>query len=104
LNEADEFLYIVKVIIISDDSTSVIDNTSFFVAFKAIQEFCFPVSFYEYGESIWLDLGKHSFSALGITFKTVPDLLFDRAFSVFTNRGARAVAGIASMAMLVFTA
>ena len=67
LNETNECFNIIKVIVISNNSLTMIDNTILFIFFKTVQKGFNPIPFGKHRESIGLDFCKHTFFTVGFT-------------------------------------
>ena len=60
----NQFLNIIKVIIVAINSHAVIDNTLLFISFKAIKKSILSISFGKQRKPVWLDFLQQSISAI----------------------------------------
>ena len=67
LNETNECFNIIKVIVISNNSLTMIDNTILFIFFKTVQKGFNSIPFGKHRESIGFDFCEHTFSTVGFT-------------------------------------
>ena len=55
LNKFNQLFHIIKIIIITNDSFTMISDSSFFIFLKAVKKFLYTISFYKQCKTIWLD-------------------------------------------------
>lgn len=90
-NKFYQFICIFKIIIIAEDSVSVVYNAVIFISFKTFNKAVNAVPSCEFRKARRFYFAEHTFFAVGvITFITPRQILFHRAFSVFAPRQAAA--------------
>ena len=75
-DKADQRFYIIKVIVITIYSVTVIYDPVLLVLFKAIQQFFFSVPLNKQRKTIRFDFRKQSFSAIRIAVIAMTDIFF----------------------------
>ena len=102
LYKMDQFLHIVKLIVITVDAFPVIDNPILFIPLQTVQQRILAISSGKQRERIGLDLRQNSFPAVNFAFIAMADSLFHCAFSILTPVLVRTGIRITSGTILIF--